>query len=235
MNPTIFLTTLRQRFSSRTRLLLVAVVFLFPIAFSMVARELGTTAARTGAVFAFLLGAGILGQESGSGVFQLLFARPIRRWQYVVTRWLAVVTAATALTLVQLGIICLVVASRGLPTTRELGVQAAEQVLQVIGTTSVILLFSSLLTGVGDVLGIVLTFVGAQILGGIGQLRHSEALTRTSAEILRFVNPQVQIGPMTMGSGVPWFEVVSYLSTVTLCIAVAVWVLNRREISYASD
>ena len=58
---------------------------------------------------------------------------------------------------------------------------------------------------------------------------------RASAELLRFLNPQVQLGPMTMGSGVSWFEVVSYLSTVTLCLAVAVLVINRREISYATD
>ena len=104
MNSTIFVTTLRQRFSSRTRLLLVAVVFLFPIAFAAMARELGTTAARGGTVFAWLLGAGLLGQESASGVFQLLFARPIRRWEYVVNRWLAVVTGASVLALLQLAI-----------------------------------------------------------------------------------------------------------------------------------
>jgi len=235
MNPTIFTTTLRQRFSSRTRLLLVAAVFLLPLGFAMMARELGTTVARLGAPFAFLLGAGILGQESGSGVWQLLFARPIRRWQYVFSRWLAVVAAASALALLQLALVCLIVSSRGLPTARELGVQGAEQVLAVIGTTSVILLFSSFLSGVGDVLGIVLAFLTAQVVGAVGQLRHSEALMRASAELLRFLNPQVQLGPMTMGSGVSWFEIVSYLSTVTLCLAVAVLVINRREISYATD
>jgi ABC-type transport system involved in multi-copper enzyme maturation permease subunit len=235
MNSTIFVTTLRQRFSSRTRLLLVAAVFFLPIGFSALARELGTQAARSGVAFAFLLGAGILGQETASGVYQLLFVRPIRRWEYVVSRWLAVVAGASALTLLQLALICLVVASHGLPSTRELMVQATEQVLAVIGIASVILLYSSFLTGVGDVLGIVLTFISAQILGAIGQFRQSDVLIRTGAEVLRFVNPEVAIGPMTVGGGIPWFDLVSYLSTVTLCLAVAVWVLNRREISYASE
>lgn len=235
MNPTIFVTTLRQRFSSRTRLLLIAVVFLFPIAVAAMARELGTTVARSGTVFAFLLGAGILGQESGSGVFQLLFARPIRRWEYLVSRWLAVIAGASALMLLQLAIVCLVVGSHGLPTQRELLVQAAEQVLAIIGTTSVILLFSAFLSGVGDVLGLLLTTFAAQILGFIGQLKQNDAIVRAKDEILRFLGPEVSIGPITMGGHFPWFEVISYLSTVTLCLAVAVWVLNRREISYASE
>lgn len=235
MNPTIFLTTLRQRFLSRTRLLLVAVVFLFPIVFALIAHEAAFQAARTGAVFAFLLGAGILGQESSSGVFQLLFARPVRRWEYVVSRWLAVCAAACALVLVQVGILCLVLASRGIPETREILTLIADQMLSAIGTASVILLFSSFLSGVGDVLGIVLTSIAAQVFAGIGQMRQSEVLTRIGAEIGRFVSPQFQINTLWSMAGVPWFELVSYLSTVTVCVAVAVMVLNRREISYASE
>ena len=235
MNSTIFVTTLRHRFSSRTRLLLVAVVFLFPIAFAAMARELGTTAARGGTVFAWLLGAGLLGQESASGVFQLLFARPIRRWEYVVSRWLAVVTGASVLALLQLAIVCIVTASRGLPPAREIVIQGAEQVLAIVGTTSVILLFSSFLSGVGDVLGMLLATFAAQILGFIGQLKQSEAIIRARDELVRFLGPELPIGPLTTGGHFPWFEVVSYFSTITLCLVVAIWVLNRREISYASE
>jgi len=235
VNPTIFLTALRQRFSSRTRLVLVAVVFLFPLAFAMMAREAAFQTARTGAVFAFLLGAGILGQESSSGVFQLLFARPVRRWEYVVSRWLAICVASSLLVAAQIGLLCLVLASKGLPDSHEILVLLADQVLSAIGTTSVILFYSSFLSGVGDVLGIVLTAIGGQVLGGIGQLRQSEALIRAGAEIGRFVSPQFPVAALAAGGGVPWFDIASYLSTVTLCVAVAVVLLNRREISYASE
>ena len=235
MNPTIFMTTLRQRFSSRTRLILVGLVFIFPIAFSAMAHEVGLQAAKTGAVFAFLLGAGILGQETSSGVMQLLFARPVRRWEYVVSRWLGVVTAASALVVLQVGLMCLVLASHGLPGWRDIAITLAEQVLQAIGTTSVILLYSSLLSGVGDVLGIVLTAIAGQVFVALGQFRQSEAISRIGAEVLRFISPQVQVGAIVGGNSIPWFELFSYASTVTLCVAVAVIVLNRREISYASE
>lgn len=234
MNPTIFVTTLRQRFSSRIRLLLVAVVFLFPVAFAAMARELGTTPARGGPVFAWLLGAGILGQESASGVFQLLFARPIRRWEYVVSRWLAVIAGAGALMLLQLAIIAFVSGSRA-PAMHEILIQGADQLLAIAGTTSVILLFSSFLSGVGDVLGMLLATFAAQILGFVGQLRQSEAIIRTRDELVRFLGPELPIGPLTAGGHFPWFDVVSYFSTITLCLVVAIWVLNQREISYASE
>jgi len=44
----------------------------------------------------------------------------------------------------------------------------------------------------------------------------------------------VDISPILNGGDVPWFAIVSYLSTVTLCLAVAVVVMNRKELSYAS-
>ncbi len=234
MNVTLFATALRQRFASRARLALVAVVFFFPIAFAAVAHEAALQAARMGAAFAFLLGAGILGQESSSGVYQLLFARPVRRWEYVVSRWLAVCAAACALVIAQVALVCLVLASKGLPETRDLLVLVADQMLSAAGTASVILLFSAFLSGVGDVLGVVLTAIAAQVVGGIGQMRQNEALMRAGAEIGRFVSPQLETAALLRGA-VPWFDVCSYLSTVTLCLCVAVVALNRREISYASD
>ena len=235
MNPTIFVTTLRQRFSSTTRIVLVGIVFVFPILFGYFVHDVGVQAARVGAVFAFLLGAGILGQETSSGVYQLLFARPVRRWEYVVSRWLAVCAASCALVIAQIGILCLLLVSKGLPEAREILTFAADQMLSAVGTASVILFYSSFLSGVGDVLGIVLTGITAQVIGGIGQLRQSEWISRIGAEIGRFISPQVSVAALAGPGGVPWFDVVSYLSTVTLCVAVAVVMLNRREISYASE
>jgi ABC-type transport system involved in multi-copper enzyme maturation permease subunit len=168
-------------------------------------------------------------------VLQLLFARPVRRWEYVMSRWLAVCASAGSLVLLQVALVVLAGARHGLPEGREVFVVVADQVAQAIGTASVILLFSSLLSGVGDVLAIVLTFVSAQVVGGIGQWRENPVLVRTAAEIMRFVGPQLPIPILVSGARVPWFDVVSYLSTVALCVAVAVAVVNRREISYASD
>ena len=139
------------------------------------------------------------------------------------------------LVILQVGILCLMLASRGGPSTREILIQVADEMLSAMGTLSVILFFSAFLSGVGDVLGLALTAITAQVIGGIGQLRQSEAIVRIGAELGRFVSPQFPTATLAGGGAVPWFDVVSYLSTVTLCVAVAVALLNRREISYASD
>src|SRR4029079_16239697 len=40
-----------------------------------------------------LFGAGIIGLEASTGVLQLVFARPVTRAEYVLSRWLAAVIA----------------------------------------------------------------------------------------------------------------------------------------------
>ena len=235
MNSTLFVTALRQRFTSTARLVLTAVVFLFPLGLCLIAHEVGLQAVRVGPMFAFILSVGILGQESSSGVLQLLFARPIRRWEYVVSRWLAVVVAACGLIVLQVSIACLLLARHGLPEGREIFAVLADQATQAIGTASVILFFSSFISGAGDVIAIVLTFLTAQVVTGIGQWRDNPVMARIGEETMRFVAPQLPIVVLMSGGRVPWFEVVSYVSTVSLCVAVAVVVVNRREISYASD
>jgi ABC-type transport system involved in multi-copper enzyme maturation permease subunit len=235
VNTTIFLITLRQRFTSLPRVALALSVLIFPVGFAMLAAEAALQATRTGGMFAFILGAGILGQETSSGVYQLLFARPVRRWEYVTSRWLAVCAASCALVLLQVLGVCLVLASKGLPGTESILTMVAEQMLSAVGTASVILFYSSLLPGVVDVVGILLTLISAQVLGGLAHfLEEGDWVVRASAEITRFLGPQLPLGA-AWSAGVPWFDLFSYLSTVSLCLAVAVWMMNRREISYATE
>jgi ABC-type transport system involved in multi-copper enzyme maturation permease subunit len=236
MNVTLFVSALRQRFTSRVRLVLVACVFLFPLLALVVIHGLGTQALGTGSIFALILAAGIIGQESSSGVMQLLFARPVRRSEYVVSRWLAVVFGAATLSLVQIGLACLIWLARGsAPGAGEIATFAAQQVINAFGTVSVVLLFSSFVSGIGDVVSQVVGGVVGQMFVWVGQFRQSPPVVRTGEEIIRFVSATVPLETIVRGGSIPWFEIVSYLSTVSLCVTVAIVVLNRREISYASD
>ena len=63
-------------------------------------------------------------------------------------------------------LVCLVLASKGLPDLRDIGILLGEQALSGIGTVSVILLYSAFLSGVGDVLGVVMTAIAGQVLTG---------------------------------------------------------------------
>jgi len=237
VNTPVFLATLRQRFTSPMRLVLTATVFAFPLLLLAFVPRFGLFVVQTGTPYAFILGAGLIGQETSSGVMQLLFARPIRRWEYVFSRWLAVAAAIAGLIVAQLAIASLILMARGETiTAREvLLVGFTDQVLIGVGILSVLVFFSSFLSGIGDVAAIVLGFITSQVLQGIGQITQRPPIARIGQELLRFVKPEIQTGLIRDLGAIPWYEVVSYFSTVSLCLAVAVVLINRREISYASE
>ena len=43
-----------------------------------------------------MIAAGTIGQDVSSGVLQLLFARPVRRSEYVLSRWIGIVALVSA-------------------------------------------------------------------------------------------------------------------------------------------
>ena len=60
-------------------------------------------------------------------------------------------------------------------------------------------------------------------------------LVRASEEIGRFLSPTLKLEGVYRGGMISWFQLISYFSTVTLCVALAIVILNRRELSYATD
>ena len=236
MNQTLIASLLRQRARSPARVALVFAFFAFPLLVTAVARGAGLGLLRTGTAYAFFLGAGLIGQDVSSGTLQLLFARPVTRAEYALSRWLGAALGASCLVAIQLAIGVALLALHGeAPAARELGIFAGGQILSVFGTTSVLLLFSTLLPGVGDFLAMLAAGVLGQALQlGAGPLK-APWLARAGEEVGRFVGPDLDLGPLLGGGPVAWFEVVSYFSTVTLCLALAIVILNRRELSYATD
>src|SRR5262249_7803769 len=113
--------------------------------------------------------------------------------------------------------------------------QMLDQTLGAIGIVSVITLFSSVLPGVGDVFAVFLGGLTTQLLGGVGQLLQKPWLARTRGELHRFMSPQLSWRAALEGSAPSWFLSASSLSTVTLCLTLAIIAMNQREISYASD
>jgi len=72
-------------------------------------------------------------------------------------------------------------------------------------------------------------------LYGIGELVHRDWVTRFAAELGGFLVPEIPLDPIQRAGDIPWVAIVSYLSTVTLCLALAIVVMNRKEFSYASS
>jgi hypothetical protein len=236
MNRTLIATVFHQRARSLPRMALMFSFFSLPLLVLLFARGAGLAPLRAGSAFAIFLGAGLIGQDVSSGTLQLLFARPVTRAEYVVSRWLGAVLAATCLTLAQLVIGVGFLALHGdVPGIKELALFAGSQVLAIAGTTSVLVLFSTMLPGVGDFLAIIVATMTGQGLQLAAALFKAPWLARAGVELGRFVSPALELGTVFGGGPVSWFEVVSYFSTVTLCVGLAIVILNRRELSYATE
>lgn len=236
MNSTLMWNVIRQRSQSPARMALS--FFLFTLPLSIVAATKGGIGIQplvSGQGFAFLLAAGVIGAEASSGVFQLLFARPVTRAEYVLSRWAAVALMAAALAALQVGFGGVIVRAAGIPLPwKDVSIQALEQALAAIGTVSVLTLFSSVLPAFGDLVAVVLGQIFAGLLSGAGQVMQKPWLARGGEELGGFFNPQFH-WMVAFGPHPSWFHVVSWPSTVTLCLVLAIVALNRREISYATD
>ncbi|MEK7270645.1 MAG: ABC transporter permease subunit [Planctomycetota bacterium] len=236
MNRAIVAATLRQRFTSPMRVALLLFFSLPPLLGALFMPAAGLSLLGDSYGVALVFAAGMIGQDVSSGTLQLLLARPVRRSEYVLSRGLAAVLGTLAVVWTQIAIAVLLLAARGAtPATRDVLALAGGDALLAIGMAAVMALLSSLVPGLADLGLLLITNVTASALGAFAQFKHWEALARGAQEIGRFLKPEVSLAPLLLGGAVSWFEVVSWLSTVTLCLALAIVVTNRRELSYASS
>jgi ABC-type transport system involved in multi-copper enzyme maturation permease subunit len=184
---------------------------------------------------AMLFAVGMIGQDLSSGVLQLVFARRVRRWEYVASRWLAVAGASTAAIVVQAAAAWGVLALRGHSPAAELVLDfASGRVLQVVGVASVMALFSSLVAGLADLAVYLILNILAGLAGLAAQAKGWVALGHASRLIGDVLTPAIDFSVVSGGGVHAWLEVIAYLSTILLCLALASVAMNRRELSYAS-
>ena len=179
-------------------------------------------------VMVLVLGAGSVGRDASSGVLALVFTRPLVRATYVLAKWMATSVAAAALSWATL------VAQTVLLRSRGIDVSAAELFGALFGSftagcglASVLVLLSVLIRGAGDIA----LWVGLGLLGFLAQ----KALPlRISDEWRALLQPSLGWASTFGATPIGWFALTSYLSTVTICLTLAVLAINRKQISYAS-
>ncbi|TMQ71594.1 MAG: hypothetical protein E6K81_09690, partial [Candidatus Eisenbacteria bacterium] len=96
MNLTLLLATWRQRLMSPIRVVLLGGLLVVPLLGVAFVHGAGLSILGDSVGLTLVFAVGMIGQDVSSGVLQLLFARPVRRPEYVWSRWLATGLAATA-------------------------------------------------------------------------------------------------------------------------------------------
>jgi ABC-type transport system involved in multi-copper enzyme maturation permease subunit len=235
VNPTLVTTLWLQRLSSPVRVALLAMLSGMPLLAALFMPGAGLSPLGGAQGLMLTLGAGMIGQDVSSGVLQLLCARPVRRSEYVLSRWLGVALAGVALSLVQLAIACGLLALRGAPPSPQSVVLfGAGRLLECFGIAAVLALFSSLIGGLGDLAIYLLVNLGAGIVQMAGQMKRWLWVDRLGAELLGALTPSIDLPRQIAASPMPWYPIVAYASTVMLCLALAIVAVNRKELSYAS-
>lgn len=236
MNTTLFLSTIEQRAKSPVRMTIAGLLLFLPLFGMWLLPITGFMGVENGFKFGLIAGAGIIGQDLSTGVLQLLFARPVTRMSYVLSRWLACVSLAVGLTVFQILCGWLILKLRGIPMDgSEALLFAGTETLAAIGIVSVLTLFSSLIGGFGDLgLYLIVTIAGG-VTAAAGQVSGDQVTRRIGDEIGRFLSPGLHLQRFTASDPITWFQAVSFVSTIVLCLTVAVWLMNRRELSYASS
>ncbi|MGA7990058.1 MAG: ABC transporter permease subunit [Thermoanaerobaculia bacterium] len=233
MNVDVCTAALRERFSNPIRIATLLGFVLFPIPIALVDPRPNSSASFFHPLLAVTLASGILGLEFSSGVLALLFTRPISRRTYALSKWAAVTVATGVLAVAQFLAVVLILRLRhGLFDPEALGPRLAERVVVAAGTSAVLLLFSSLGSGLSDLAVWGLASIAAQTSRTIGFVNHDEFWIRLGDGLQFVVAPGWGMASGTSPAvHVP--ELLVAASVTAASLGLAVWVLERREITYA--
>lgn len=234
MNRELVIAFWRQRGSAAFRMAFLLLVFGFPLLMTAAMPGGGLGIVRDALGITMVLAAGMIGQDVSSGVLQLLFARPVRRSEYVLSRWLSVAIAASGFAVLQIALAWMIVTARGAPLeSNTVLLTMLQRVCEVIQITAVMAMFSSLVNGIGDLGLWFATTVSGAILQLAAQAKGWGWVGRVGTEINRIVGPDVGLVALAGGTG-GWSGLVTTLSIAALALLIAVVLVNRKELSYAT-
>jgi ABC-type transport system involved in multi-copper enzyme maturation permease subunit len=233
MNLDVSVAALRERFANPIRVATLLGFVLFPIPIALVDPRPNSSTGFFHPLLAVTLASGILGLEFSGGVLALVFTRPISRRSYALSKWAAVSATAAALSVAQLFAVVLILWLRhGVFNAEALSPRLTERVVVAAGTSAVLLLFSALGSGLSDLAVWGLASIAAQTSRTVGFVNHDEFWIRLGDGLQFVVAPGWGMAAGT-SPAIALPELVVAAAVTIAALSLAVWVLERREITYA--
>jgi ABC-type transport system involved in multi-copper enzyme maturation permease subunit len=233
----LFMHSVRERTSNLTRNLLAGAVFLVPLVMGLFEHGRSGLPGTTPAFwFALVFGAGLIGPDASAGILELVLTRPVSRSRYVLARWLSAVALTSAASLGQTLVMAGIKALYGhAPALSGIAGAGACQISVAIGVPAVLIALSSMTYGYGDLRLWVLCLIFGEIVELGGKTLHWPLISRLGTETERLLLPQIGPGALPSLLQFPWNTAIAWLSTVVLALAIAMAVLNRRELSHGGS
>lgn len=259
MNRAICINTWREFKSNKVRVIMLTLLVLGPLASFTFSRcnsmcapgEDLITHQSIALAFAFLWGAGAIGREVQHGTISLVLARPVTIVNYVFSKWFAVgfasaVCAVQAL-LIEHGISVLL--NPQLLTSLDFLYNGFERVELAFGLSAVLIFFSSLVSGLKDlavIAGSWLAFcVAAQTAGAVESVVRSYnptlgALSEHTYNVMGMAllasfYPDIPLEKLLSAGGDAWGSLIFYFTVISVFLAMSIFIMTRKEFSYAQD
>jgi len=259
MNRAICVTTWREFKSNKVRLimlflLLIAPIFQFTVQrcqnIDSLTQDLLTPSA-VALAYTLLWGVGVIGREVQHGTISLVLARPVSIVTYVVSKWLAVGLAAAVCSF-QAVVLEHLISSVFCPSLlwqSEFLTNGLERIFICFGAAAFLILLSSLVSGLKDlallagILFLLTLSSGAiQILEWVPGGRSGEMAEQIShlfsifgQGILFILYPILPMACFFAGNFNDILSLLYYATTITCCLSLSIFVLTRKEFSYAAE
>jgi ABC-type transport system involved in multi-copper enzyme maturation permease subunit len=180
--------------------------------------------------YVWVLGAGIIGSDLSSGVLQQLFARPVKRWQYVLARWAALWAVTLGTVFISYLIVSIYFMAHHVSyPALSLARSFLESMLVCGGTSALMTALSTLLPGNGDAALLVTYWFVQEFLSVFGLYDWARVM-RTG---YNFVNPTDNI-IVNFSKWVPLGEnLLATACSTFILLTLAGYVMNRKQLSYA--
>lgn len=236
MNRAIMLATFKERINNPGRMILLGLFALIGVIEAVQARNGGDAPGHILVVYlALVLGSGLIGTDVSSGVLHLLFLRPVTRAEYVWSKWLAVSVGCAAVAITRLVFYVVILSLSHAAIDWDAVMQNGLDCLLIpFGVSAVLACFSALGEGYADLRIYLLMFLLGVVLQSLGGLRGEPGWEAVARQIYEVLVPRVELSSAPGTTIVLLQTVVSYLSTVTAAMALAVVAVNRRELTYAA-
>lgn len=236
MNRALFLATIRQLFAQPVRTGALLGCTLLPLLQLLVDPNPRLGDAKWAVFIAVIASAGVIGLEVSTGSLALFFTRPITRASYVLSRWAGVATVSASLALISLGgEIALILGRDAEIEAVPLLIALIDRLAIAIGIVTTMTCFSALVSSLGDLVIWLSVHILAASLLASGEAAAMPVLTDIGRAVRRAVNPELDAFLLLSSMRVPWSQVLFYAATIVLGLAIAIFALNRKELTYASE
>lgn len=236
MSRAIFVSTIRQLFSQPVRTGALLGCAILPLLQLVVDPDPRLGSPMWSVFIAVIAAAGVIGLEVSTGSLALFFTRPITRATYVFSRWAGAASVAIALVILSLGgEVALIAARDGELAMTPLLIALIDRLSVVIGIVSVMTFFSAIVSSLGDLVIWIAIHIVAMSLGASGDAASMPLLTDLGLVLRRIANPEIDSFRVMSSMRIPWSHLSFYVATVLLALGLAAFVLNRKELSYASE